>query len=555
MTEEVGRITKAAGIVGFFTLLSRITGFLRDMIVAYLFGAQGSADAFFVAFRIPNLLRRLTAEGALTAGFIPVFTGYLNNHGQDEAQKVARIIFTFASLVLGILVILGILFSEPLIRVFAPGFAADREKLSLTVWLTQLMFPYIFFVSLVALAMGILNTLRHFMAPALSPVLFNLCIVICALFLAPFLREPVSSLAYGVLIGGVAQLLLQFPYLRRHGISLSIDFSFNHPGLKRLLFLMVPAVFGAAVYQINVLVSTMLASMLPEGSVSYLYYADRLLEFPVGIFAIALGTAALPSFASLVAKKEIAELRYALSYALRLVNFIALPCAIGLMVISVPIFALFFQRGAFDADTTAKTAQALIYYSLGLWGISGAKLVTPMFYAMEDMKTPVWIAFWSFVLNILLSLMLMGEVHASEESQWLSPAIAALANNLGLFSLAHGGLALATAMSSTFNFLVLLAILHRRLGRLFLEEILASFVRNLINALLMGLPLLFIVHNVDWTGPGRNWMMHSAVFLLLLGLGVAVYVILSFLLRSPEWAILRELGTKLKRRSKIGKSV
>src|SRR3972149_2748263 len=274
--------------------------------------------------------------------------------------------------------------------------------------------------------MGVLNSLRHFMAPALSPVLLNLSIIFCAILFAPWMAQPVISLGYGVLLGGIAQLLLQLPYLSRHGFTYAPDFHFKDPALRRLLLLMGPTFFGAAVYQINVLVSTILASMLPEGSVSYLYYADRLLQFPLGIFAVALGTAALPSFSSLVAKKEFGELRSGLSYSLRLVNFISLPSAVGLMVVSVPIFSLLFQRGAFDARATLGAAQALIYFSLALWGFSGAKLVLPVFYAMEDTKTPVRIAFWSFLLNLFSSLILMGKITASPDANALSHAVATL---------------------------------------------------------------------------------------------------------------------------------
>jgi len=547
--EEIGRITRAAGVVSFFTLLSRILGLLRDIVVAYLFGAQATAEAFFVAFRLPNLLRRLTAEGALTAGFIPVFTDYLTHKSKDEARRVVQIIFTFATMSLAALTILGIVFAAPIMRVYAPGFLAYPAKFDLTVSLTRLMFPYIFFVSLVALAMGVLNSLRHFMAPALAPVLLNLSIIACALFLSPMLNEPVTALAYGVLLGGVAQLLLQIPFLARYGFSFGVDFHFRHPALKRLLFLMAPAVFGAAVYQINVFVSTMLASMLPGGSVPYLYYADRLLEFPVGIFAIALGTAVLPSYSSLVAKREMAELRGTLSYALRLVNFVSLPAALGLMVVAVPVFSLFFQRGAFDADTTLKTAQALFYYSLGLWGISGIKVTVPVFYAMKDTRTPVWIALWSFILNLLLSLVLMGAVHVSPDATLLGRMIGALSQHLAIFSLAHGGLALATSISSTFNFLALILILHRRLGGLPWGEFFSSFVRNFFNALLMALPLLWIVGQVNWIGPERNLLINGIVFLMVLGLGIFLYAFLTFLWRSPEWEIVRSLGRKIRGRS------
>ena len=545
--DEVGRITRAAGVVSFFTLLSRITGLLRDMVVGYLFGAQGAADAFFVAFRIPNLLRRLTAEGALTAGFIPVFTDYLTNQGKSEAFRVARIVFTFIGLILAGLTLLGMFFAAPLTQLFAPGFLADRGKFELTVLLTRLMFPYVFFVSLVALAMGVLNSLRHFMAPALSPVLLNLSIVFCAILFAPFLDRPVISLGLGVLIGGVAQLLLQLPYLSRQDFTYAPNFHFKDPALKRLLLLMGPTFFGAAIYQINVLVGTILATMLPEGSVSYLYYADRLLQFPLGIFAIALGTAALPSFSAMVARKEFDGLKIGLFYSLRLVNFISLPATTGLMVASVPIFSLLFQRGAFDASATLGTAEALIYFALGLWGFSGTRLVVPVFYAMEDTRTPAWIAFWSFLINLFSSLILMGKITAAPDGNVLSRMVAGLSQYIGFFSLSHGGLAMATSISATFNFLVLLWILSRRLGQFPLREFFLSFSRNLFNSFLMALPLFLIVRGVNWVGAERNLLVHGMIFLLLLGLGISVYLVLSFILRSPEWPLMREFGLKLKR--------
>jgi putative peptidoglycan lipid II flippase len=363
------------------------------------------------------------------------------------------------------------------------------------------------------------------------------------------LKEPVLSLGYGVLLGGFAQLLLQIPYLSRHGFSCAPDFRFSDPALKRILLLMAPAVFGAAVYQINVLVSTLLASMLPEGSVSYLYYADRLLQFPLGIFAVALGTAALPSFSSLIATKEQEESKTLLAYSLRLMNFITLPAAVGLMVMSVPLFSLLFQRGAFDAQTTLSTSQALVYYSLGLWGASGTRLVVPVFYAMEDTRTPVWVGLWSFILNLFLSLILMGQIAAHPHADPLTRVVAALSNHLNLFSLSHGGLALATSLSSTFNFLFLLLLLDRRLGGLLWKEFLVSFFRSLFNALLMALPLILVVRSVDWIGADRRWLTHGAVFLFLLGLGILFYMTLSYLWKGPEWEIVRAIEHWIRRLS------
>jgi len=545
--DEVGRITRAAGVVGFLTFLSRITGLLRDILIGYLVGAHGAADAFFVAFRIPNLLRRLTAEGAFTAGFVPVFTDYLTRNTKEEALQVARIVFTFAAIVLGVLTILGIYFAHALAHLFAPGFLDKPEKLELTIVLIRWMFPYIFFVSLVALAMGFLNSFRHFMAPALSPVLLNISIILCALLFSPFLSEPVMGLGYGVLLGGMAQLGLQLPYLFRYGLSICPDFHFRHPALRRLLFLMAPTLVGAAVYQVNVMVSTILASMLAEGSVSYLYYADRLLQFPLGVFAIALGTAALPSFSTLAARKDFQGLQEGIAYTLRLVNFIALPATLGLMVVSVPVFSLLFQRGAFDLRTTALTAEALIYFSFGLWAISGSRLVVPAFYALEDTKTPVRIACYAFGLNFILSLMLMGPVAVGQDSSGFSRAIATLSQSLGVFSLSHGGLALANSISSTCQFLLLLRILHRRLGQFEWRGFSVSFLRNLFNSLIMAVPLFFVVQRVDWAS-SESSIVQGAIFLLLLVLGLSLYIGLSFLLRSPERQLVVQVASGIKRR-------
>jgi putative peptidoglycan lipid II flippase len=553
VSEESVKIARAAGVVGFFTMLSRIAGLLRDIVVGYLFGSQGAADAFFVAFRIPNLLRRLTAEGALTVAFVPVFTSYLAKEGKPEAVKVAQVVFTFVGLFLAGTTALGIVFAEPITRLFAPGFLDDTDKFWLTVYLTRLMFPYILFVSLVALAMGVLNAVRHFMAPALSPALFNLCIVTCAMILSPILSEPVMSLAYGVLLGGLAQLLLQLPYLFRYGFVPTLNFQFNHPALRRLVLLMAPAVFGAAVHQVNVLISTMLASLLPAGSVSFLYYADRLLEFPVGVFAIALGTAALPSFSLLLANGDKAGLRATITQSLKLVNFFSLPATLGLIAVAVPVFAILFQRGAFDAFTTLSTAQALVFYALGLWGISGAKLLAPVFYAMEDMRTPVWIALFSFLLNLILSLVLMGPLTVDAHSA-SRPAliIAGVSHQLGVASLQHSGLALATSISSTFNFLTLLFILHRKLQGLPLREVFASFVRNLLNSALMALPLVWVAGKVDWVGPERNLYQLTSIFAALVALGLVLYLVLSWLLRSPEWPFVSQFSNAVRRRISSG---
>jgi putative peptidoglycan lipid II flippase len=284
-----------------------------------------------------------------------------------------------------------------------------------------------------------------------------------------------------------------------------------------------------------------------------LYYADRFLEFPIGIFAIALATAALPSFSKLVASGNITELRATLVYALKLVNFFCLPATLGLIVLAVPLFAIFFQRGAFDADTTMNSAQALIFYSLGLWSISGTKLVAPVFYAMEDTKTPVLVALLSFGINLVASLALMGKIYVEPDSASLvARLVAAITSYIGVIPLAHGGLALATSISSMCNFLILLVILQRRLGGFPFREVAQSLLRNLMNALLMTVPLVWIVKHVDWTGTTLSFSTKAVILAGLIAIGVSLYVLLSYALRSPEWRILeqfrRALQTRLIRR-------
>ena len=543
---ELGRVARATGVVGSLTFLSRLSGLARDIVIGYLLGARSAADAFFVAFRIPNLLRRLTAEGALSAGFVPVLSDYLTNRGRRDAVEASRVIVTFAVLFLALLTVAGLLFPGPLTRLFAPGFAASPEKFSLTVRLVRVMFPSIFFVSLVALAMGYLNTFRHFVAPAVAPVLLNLSIIAAAFLLMPLLSQPVMALACGVLLGSMAQLVLQLPFLRRHGFSWRPRLDFRDAALIRFLRLMGPAVIGAAVYQLNVLVSTILASLLEPGSVSYLYYADRLLQFPLGVFAVALGTAALPTFSSLAARGDISGLRTTLCYSLRMVNFISLPAALGLMVIAVPAFSLLFQRGAFEVADVLASARALVYLALGLWAVSASRVLVPMFHAMQDTRTPVRVAFWTFVLNLLLSLALMGPVNVSAGGNAFVLTVAALGQGIGVLSLSYAGLALANSLSATFQFAALMWLATRRLGGFQWREYLSSLWRNLTAAALMAGPLLLLARRLNWdTG---TLAVQAIGFVALVAGGMALYAWAARLVGSPDWPVARNMGTALMRR-------
>lgn len=461
MRSETRRVTKAAGVVGAATLLSRIFGFLRDMAIAGVFGAGMGADAFFVAFRIPNLLRRLFAEGSLSIAFIPVFTDYLENRGREDAFRLARSALRLLSAILAVVTLLGILLAPLIVRLIAPGFAESADKMALTVVLTRITFPYIFFICLVALCMGILNVLGHFAAPALAPVFLNLAIILSVFFISPHMAEPAVGLAIGVLIGGCLQLLLQVPFLVSKGFRFWERASLFHPGLARVGKLMLPAVFGAAVYQINILVGTLLASLLPEGSVSYLYYADRLVQFPLGIFAIALATAILPSLSRQAATRNMAGLHQTFGQAINLILFITLPSMVGLIVLREPIVALLFKRGAFGAETTALTAEALLYYSVGLWAFSAVRIVVATFYALEDTRTPVQTATISIIANILLSMLLMGPMK-------------------------HAGLALATSLASMINLMLLIRRLRERLDGAGWSDSAKSACKSMICSAIMG---------------------------------------------------------------------
>jgi len=506
---ENTRVTKAAGVVGSATLLSRIFGFVRDVVIAWFFGAGLSSDAFFVAFRIPNLLRRLFGEGSLSISFIPVFTEYLSTQGKEEAFKLARSAVRLLSILLVITAISGILLAPLIIRMIAPGFTGLSEKFQLTVTLTRIMFPYIFFISLVALAMGILNVLGHFAAPALAPVFLNIAMIGSVFVISPHLDEPVIGLAIGVIIGGVLQLGLQLPFLVKKGFYFWKKAKIYHPGLKKIGKLMLPAIFGAAVYQINILVGTLLATLLREGSVSYLYYADRLVQFPLGIFAIATATAVLPSLSRQAAAKDFNSLRGTFNHALNLVFFITIPAMVGLIVLREPIVALLFKRGAFDTETTRLTAKALLYYSVGLWAFSAVRIVVSTFYALQDTQTPVKTAFVSVVANIVLGIILMKT------------------------RLEHGGLALATSLASMLNLGLLVWALRGKLGVLGWTNFTKSAGKTMACSAIMGIVVwaisIYIIPSADGTFAGLLLGLVASI-----GTGIILYGAIAFLLKSPE---------------------
>jgi putative peptidoglycan lipid II flippase len=505
---ETKRITRAAGVVGFWTALSRILGLVREMVTASFLGAGMSADAFFVAFRIPNLLRRLFAEGALSAAFIPTYVENLHRKGHDAAAQLARITLTFATIVLGLVTVAGIAFSPYIVKVFAPGFVDDSVKFGLTVSLNQIMFAYILFISLVALASGILNSMGHFGAPAAAPILLNVCMILSVVvFTTKFNVPAYYALAWAVLVSGVLQLLLQVPFLLAEDIKLFPDFNFRHPELRRVGALFVPAAIAGAVYQFNVFVGTVLASLLPAGGVSWLWYADRLVELPLGVFAIALGTAVLPSMSRQAAKGDMASLARSLSFALRFIAFFIIPSSVALIVLRVPITAVLFQRGLFTVTDTQQTAIALLYYTVGLWAFSGLKVVTQAFFSLKDTKTPLWISLIAVTTNLGFGLILM---HPMKQ----------------------GGLALATSIAAALNVGILFFILIRRLGWFPTREFTASIAKILVAAAPMGCFLYVLEPYGNWDLGLTKW--NALVISGCIFGGLVIFFVSAFLLRCKE---------------------
>lgn len=506
---EKGTVSRAAGVVGFFTLLSRILGLIRDMVLAALFGSGTAADAFFVAFRIPNLLRRLFAEGSLTISFIPVFTEYLAGKGRKDAFDLARVVLTLLSVILVAVTLLGILFSPWIVRVQAFGFGDTGMKYALTVLLTRITFPYIFFISIVAFFMGVLNSLKHFAAPAAAPIFLNVGIIGAGYLISPYCQEPIVGVAIGVLIGGFLQAALQIPVVVRRGLKLIPKWQPDHPALKRIGLLMVPAIFGSAVYQLNQFMGTLLASFLPEGSVSWLYYADRLVQFPLGIFAIAISTAALPSLAAQAAGKDFDQFRQILNHSLGLVFFIAVPSTVGLILLGRPIIQILFERGAFTVFATSMTTYALWCYVLGLWAFSANRIIISAFYAIQDTKTPVKVAVITVLINLGLSLLLMGPFK-------------------------HGGLALALSLASMIQFCLLMFLLKRKINLGHMKPVYMSIAKTCMAAAAMG-GGVFTVHTL-WlpVDPGSSLLEMVIELSLLILVGMLLYGAAGRLLRSTE---------------------
>jgi putative peptidoglycan lipid II flippase len=467
-------LLRALATVSGMTLLSRVLGFVRDFVIARTFGAGMLTDAFFVAFKLPNLLRRLFAEGAFSQAFVPILGEYKNKRGEIETKRLLDHVASLLFLIVLAVTLLGMAAAPLVVYVSAPGFAADTEKFALTVELTRITFPYILFMSLVALSGGVLNTWSRFAVPAFTPVLLNVAMVAMALWAAPYFDPPIAVLGWAVFLGGALQLALQVPSLKRIGMLPRFAVDWKDEGVRRILKLMAPAALGVSVAQISLLINTIFASFLVTGSVSWLYYADRLMEFPAGMLGAALGTILLPSLSRYNASASYEEYAKLLDWGLRLTLLLAAPAALALAIIAVPLIATLFFHGAFSAEDVFKTRDALVAYSVGLLGLILVKVLAPGFYARQNIRTPVKIALVSLFVTQLLNLMLIG---------WLQ----------------HAGLALSIGLAACLNAGLLYRGLRQQ-GIYTPQPGWPQFYAKLFAALLvMGVALWFAVGNTaDW---------------------------------------------------------
>ena len=508
-------LLKTLGTISSLTLASRILAFARDVLIARIFGAGMATDAFFVAFKLPNMLRRLFAEGAFSQAFVPIFGEYKNRRGHEETKLLVDHVVTLLAIILFIVTLIGIIAAPILVYLSAPGFVQEPEKFALTVQLLRITSPYIFFISLVAVAAAILNTYNKFWVPAFAPILLNLCFIAAALWLAPYCHPPVLALAWAVFVAGFVQLAFQLPFLKKIGMLPTIRLNLKDAGVWRVIKQMGPAVFGVSIAQISLLINTIFASFLVAGSVSWLYYADRLMEFPSGVLGAAIGTILLPSLSRHHANNSPEEYSKLLDWGLRLTFMLTLPAALALGMIAVPILATFFQHGAFAVHDVLMTRNALVGYSVGLIGIISVKVLAPGFYARQDIRTPVKIGIATLLATQLMNLLFIG---------WLQ----------------HAGLALSIGLGSCLNSGILFYLLRKR-GIYQPEPGWGKFLAKLGAAMLgLGVTLWFGMGSEQSWLTSSGWMRIGRLSMLVVA-GSVVY-----------FAILGLLGFRLKNFSKHG---
>jgi putative peptidoglycan lipid II flippase len=538
-------ILKHAGIITSITLLSRIFGYFRDQRITYLLGTLPVSDAYTVAYRIPNLLRRLVAEGAMTASFIPVFTHLMEEEGREKVWDFANKFFWTLALVLTGLAMMGILFSPLFIDLIASGFR-HKPSYQLTIYLNRIIFPYVFFIGLAALASAILNSFHSFAVPASTPIVLNISIITFS-FVAFRFQEPAVALAIGVVVGGLLQLLVQIPQLRKQGMTFRFGISFRHPSIRKVGRLMLPVFFGVGVAQIGLIIDTQFASYLFAGAQASLYVADRVMELILGGYAISVATVILPMLSQQAAANRIGDMKKTLAFSLRIVSFIAIPSSVGLIVLRRPIIEVLFQHGKFNAQSTAITAPPLMFFALGLSAFALIKVVVPAFYSLHDTKTPVKIAAVALSFNLISNFLVSRPDHVDGFMSYIFEFFGSVARFLHVPSLQNGGLALSTSLAAYINLVCLVYVFQKRYGRFVNREVLTSMVKAAVASVAMGVVCWMVIRIPGWYNH-QHFSKQLVAFLITLTLGTAAYFALAMLMRCPE---LEEVwGIALRRRAK-----
>jgi putative peptidoglycan lipid II flippase len=495
---------KSLAKVGSNTMLSRVLGFVRDLVFAHTFGANANTDAFFVAFKIPNFLRRLFAEGSFSVAFVPVLAEYKAKRSMEELKLFVNHVAGTLGGILLLVTALGVLGAPVLVMIFAPGFIGVEGKMDLAADMLRLTFPYLLFISLTAFAGSILNTYNRFGIPAFTPVLLNLSLIGCAIWLSPHMERPIVALAWGVLLAGIVQFLFQLPFLKQLGLLPKFKFAPKDEGVRRIVKLMLPAIFGVSVTQLNLLLDTLIASFLEDGSISWLYYSDRLMEFPLGILGVGLATVILPSLSQKHATESPEGFSHTLNWALRWVLLLGVPCAVGLFMLSGPMIATLFQSEVFLSSDVAMAQRSLMAYSLGLIPFIMIKVLAPGYYARQDTKTPVKIAIIAMVSNMVFNIILV-------------------------FPLAHAGLALATTLSACINAGMLFRGLRRE--EVFIPEggWLSLIIRGLVASAALGVLLYVMGGSLDGWVSMQLWDKIWQLLLLIVS-GAGLYFVVLLLL-------------------------
>jgi putative peptidoglycan lipid II flippase len=487
-------LARSAGLAGAATLTSRVLGVIRDTVLAAIFGAGNEMDAFLVAFRIPNLARDLFAEGAMSAAFVPTFTEHLTRQGRDSSWRLGNNMLNTLLLITGALVVIALIFAEPLVTAYAGEYAAVPGKLELAIQLTKIMLPFLMLVAAAAVVMGMLNSLHHYFIPSLSPATFNVASIACAIGLAPLMvyvgQPPIVAMAIATLLGGLGQVALQWVPLTREGFRYKPFIDLSDPGLRRVLLLMGPGTFGLAATQVNLFVTTDLAAGQGTGAVSWLNYAFRLMYLPIGLFGVSIATAVLPRAARHAAERDLASVRTVVSHGLSLMFMVNVPAMLGLIVLATPIVRLLFEHGRFTPDDTAATASALRFYALGLIGYSAVRIVTPVFYAVGRNRIPVFVSTAAIVANLVLSIILV--------------------NTLGF-----RGLALATSIAAVVNGGLLLVLLRGVLGHLDSRQLLTALLKVTLAALVMAAAVVGVQQAASPLFAGGTWLQAAGVGLAI----------------------------------------